>query len=247
MKPMPNTKEVAAMIDHAVLQPMATIDELRHACALSLSWEVASLCVKPCDVSTAYTLLANSPVKTSTVVGFPHGSSTTNSKYQEARQALDEGASELDMVVNIGRVLGGDWLYVKHEISLINQLCVNNNALLKVIFENDFLPTDSIKIRLVELCRDAGVAFIKTSTGYGYVRQPGGQFATSGATIHDCALMVEHAGPSTRVKAAGGIRSAADLLALWNVGVTRFGTTATAAILAELAGLSPTGGQEPGY
>lgn len=238
---------LASMIDHSILHPTATDSDLIVGCGVAMKWNVASVCVKPYWVSKTVELLEGSRIPACTVIGFPHGSQATSNKIAETYQAINDGATELDMVVNVGKVLGGDIAYVEKEIELVNTLCIKSNAILKVIFENDFLPTDDTKIQLVEVCREIGVAFVKTSSGYGFVKQPDGTFATRGATIHDCRLMVKHAGPHTRVKAAGGIRSLADVLPLYELGVARFGCTATDSILTELAGNTDVQSGSNGY
>jgi len=218
-----SVQEIASMIDHSLLQPTMTENDLIAGFETSLKWSVASVCVKPYAVALCQKYLMESPVKVCTVIGFPHGSNSTSIKKIESLQAIADGATELDMVVNIGKVLSNDWEYVKIEIAEINEICVQGNAILKVIFENDYLPNDGYKIMLTKVCREIGVAFIKTSTGYGYNKLPDGNFATKGATLLDCALMVEHAGSNMQVKAAGGVRTLKDLLAFREIGVTRIG------------------------
>jgi len=224
-------QEIASMIDHSLLQPTMTDADLIVGFETALKWNVASVCVKPYAVALCRKYLMESSVKVCTVIGFPHGSHSSTIKKLESLQAIADGATELDMVINIGKVLSNDWEYVKSEISEINDICVNGNAILKVIFENDYLPNDDFKLNLIQICREVGVAFIKTSTGYGYNKLPDGNFATNGATLTDCKLMVENAGPKMFVKAAGGIRTLPDLLAFKEIGVTRIGATATEAIL----------------
>jgi len=232
----PQVQEVASMIDHSVLQPTTTDADVVEASKVALRWNVASMCVKPYAVAMTSELLRGSAVRTCTVIGFPHGAHHARIKLEESRQALADGATELDMVVNIGKVLQGDWTYVAAEIKTLQDLCFGGNAILKVIFENDYLPTPGLKIRLTNICRDLGVAFVKTSTGYGYVKQANGLFLARGATLDDCKLMVDNAGPRMKVKAAGGIRTLSDLLAFKAIGVSRIGATATDSILSELAG-----------
>lgn len=224
-------QEIASMIDHSLLHPTMTDTDLIAGFETALKWNVASVCVKPYAVALCRKYLMESTVKVCTVIGFPHGSHTTSIKKIESLQAIADGATELDMVVNIGKILSNDWDYVKTEIAEINEICVNGNAILKVIFQNDYLPNDEYKLKLIHICRDIGVAFIKTSTGYGYNKLPDGNFATKGATLHDCKLMVDNAGSKMLVKAAGGIRTLSDLLAYRELGVARIGATATEAIL----------------
>jgi len=167
------------------------------------------------------------------VIGFPHGNSSVESKAFEAVQVCRDGAEEVDMVVNIGKVLGEDWPYVEKEITAVLDVCHRNGAILKVIFENDFLPDDRLKIKLCEICSHLKAEFVKTSTGYGFVQGPDKTYSTRGATEHDLRLMRKHAAPSVQVKAAGGVRTLDNLLAVKALGVTRVGATATAAILDE--------------
>jgi deoxyribose-phosphate aldolase len=166
------------------------------------------------------------------VIGFPHGSQTTATKLFETREACKNGATEIDMVVNIGKVLSGEWDYVTTEISQINTAALEYGAIVKVIFENDYL-LDTHKIKLCEICSSIPVAFVKTSTGYGYTKGEDGKFSTKGATAEDVALMRQISAPCVAIKAAGGIRSLDDILTLQAAGATRFGATATAIILEE--------------
>ena len=246
--------ELAKMIDHSILHPTMTDADLREGCALAASLRTASVCVKPYAVADAARFLMGTGVAVGTVVGFPHGGSATAVKANECVRACMEGAREIDMVVNIGKVLGGDWYYVSEEIGLINREAVSRGALVKVIFENDYLQ-DSHKIQLCKVCSDIGVAYVKTSTGYGYVKGEDGRFSTRGATLEDLRLMRANSSPKVRIKAAGGIRSFDDMLAAIEAGATRIGATATAAILEEAShrfegGQSPTpsaGGRDMGY
>ena len=246
--------ELAGMIDHSILHPTMTDRDLRDGCVLAARLGTATVCVKPYAVEQAVRILDGSGVDVCTVAGFPHGSSTTYVKVSECAQACKEGAREVDMVVNIGKVLGEDWNYVRDEIDAVNKVAQSSDAILKVIFENDFLE-DAHKIRLCRICTDLGVAFVKTSTGYGYVKGEDGRFATKGATLEDLRLMRRHSGPDVRIKAAGGIRSLDEMLAAIEAGATRIGATATAAILQEArhrfeGGDSPaplSGGRDTGY
>jgi deoxyribose-phosphate aldolase len=224
--------ELAKMIDHSLLHPTMTDKDLREGCALALQYDTASVCIKPYAVREAAEWLKGSNVLVGTVIGFPHGNSTTAIKVAECRQACLDGAVEIDMVVNIGKVLGGNWSYVKDEIAAINAEALSHGAIVKVIFENDFLE-DSHKIRLCEICSEVPVAFVKTSTGYGFVKGPDGKHSTAGATLEDLLLMRKHSAPGVQVKAAGGVRSLDDMLRVREAGVTRVGATATVAILEE--------------
>lgn len=204
---------------------------------------VATACVKPYLIPLAKAELSGSDVKVCPVIGFPHGNSTTEIKVLEASAAAEAGGAEIDMVVNIGKVLGGEWGYVQDEIVAINEAVVSRGAILKVIFENDYLRPGHI-IRLCQICTEVGVAFVKTSTGYGFVKQADGSYNYLGATISDLKLMRLHSGEKVQIKAAGGVRSLDDLLHVMSLGVTRIGATATVAILEDAKkrgiGMEPT-------
>jgi len=223
---------IAAMIDHSLLHPTLTDKELMEGCQLAATYQTASVCIKPYAVADAARWLAGTGVRTGTVIGFPHGNSAISVKMAETRQACLDGAVEIDMVVNIGKVLGEEWNYVKQEISTINQETTAHGAILKVIFENDYLK-DEHKIKLCEICSEARVAFVKTSTGFAFLKSPEGQFITKGASLHDVALMRKHSAPWVMVKAAGGIRTLDDVIRHRSAGATRIGATATVSILTE--------------
>ena len=226
-------REVAKLIDHALLHPTLTDADLRAGCALALRYDVASVCIKPYAVPMAADLLAGSAVRVGTVIGFPHGASTTHLKVAETLQACREWAVEIDMVVNIGKVLSEDWAYVTDEIRVIHDVCQTHGAVLKVIFETDFLPNDAVKIKLCAICREVEVEFVKTSTGFGFAKGTDGKYDYTGATKEDLQLMLSHVGPGVQVKASGGIRTLDDLLWVKAMGVTRVGTSATATIMTE--------------
>lgn len=172
-------------------------------------------------------------MRVGTVIGFPHGNSATRIKVAEAEQACRDGAVEIDMVVNIGKVLSDDWAYVRAEIQAVHVVCREYKALLKVIFETDFLPDKAHKIKLCQICTEVGVEFVKTSTGFGFVKGIDGRYGYEGATVEDLRLMLNHAGPPVRVKASGGIRTLDELLLVREMGVSRVGTSSTAAIMQE--------------
>ncbi|SFE99700.1 deoxyribose-phosphate aldolase [Spirosoma endophyticum] len=226
-------REIAKLIDHALLHPTLTDAELRAGCELALAYNVASVCIKPYAVSMASERLSESDVLVGTVIGFPHGSNSISLKVAETIQACRDGAVEIDMVVNIGKVLSEDWAYMKAEIQAVHETCRAHRATLKVIFETDFLPTDSLKIRLCEICTDVGVEFVKTSTGFGFVKGADGKYDYVGATEHDLQLMRKHVGPMVKIKASGGIRTLIELLRVKDMGVTRVGTSSTASIITE--------------
>jgi len=210
-----------------------TDDELRQGCELAKRYMVASVCIKPYAVKLAAEILKGSGVAVGTVIGFPHGNSRTKIKVQEAELACADGATELDMVVNIGKVLSRDWKYVEKEIKAVADVAHNYGAIVKVIFENDFLTDDEFKIKLCEICGQIRVDFVKTSTGYGFVKGSDGKYSYQGATDHDLQLMRAACSSGVQVKAAGGIRTLDDALRVRALGVTRIGTTATEAILTE--------------
>jgi deoxyribose-phosphate aldolase len=223
-------KSLAKMIDHSLLHPAMTDKAIASGCELARKYDVATVCIKPYAIKLAKSILDGSDVGVCAVIAFPHGNSTTAIKVQEAEEAVAVGALEIDMVVNIGKVLGRDWDYVSDEIKVINTMVVRGGAILKVIFENDYLEDVHI-IKLCEICSEHAVAFVKTSTGYGFVKQPNGFYSYTGATDHALRLMHAHSAPGVRVKAAGGVRTLDDLLRVRGLGVTRIGATATQEIL----------------
>lgn len=226
MTPALTVRQIAKMIDHSLLHPTMTDAEIRAGCELARRYDVATACIKPYSIALAKEVLAGSDVGICSVIGFPHGNSATAIKVRETEAAVREGSTEIDMVINVGKALGGDWDYVRDEIKAINDAC----PLLKVIFENDYLKDEHI-IRLCEICSGVGVAFVKTSSGYGFVRQENGMYSYKGATVPHLKLMREHCAPKVRIKAAGGVRTLDDLMLVASLGVTRVGATATAAIL----------------
>lgn len=223
-------RDLAKMIDHSLLHPTMTDADVRKGCELARQYDVATACVKPYSIPLAREVLDGSGVLVCPVIGFPHGNSTTAIKVREAEEAARAGGREIDMVINIGKALGGAWDYVRDEIKAINDAVVANGAILKVIFENDYLQDTHI-IRLCEICSAIGVAFVKTSTGYGFVKQPDGSYNYKGATLPHLKLMRANCPPTVQIKAAGGVRTLDDLLLVRSLGVTRIGATATAAIL----------------
>jgi deoxyribose-phosphate aldolase len=226
-------KDLAKMIDHSILHPTHTDEDLLKQCEVAMKYDVASVCVKPFAVKMAVKKLRGSTVAVGCVIGFPHGNSSTKVKVYEAEQACLDGASEIDMVINIGKALGGDWDYVESEIKAVTDVCHSNKALVKVIFENDYVTRNDDKIRLCEICTRVGADFVKTSTGYGFVKQPDGNYNYKGATLADVKLMREHSGPKVQVKCAGGVRTLDDLLKMKEAGATRSGATATETILTD--------------
>jgi deoxyribose-phosphate aldolase len=215
-------QDIAKMIDHSLLSPLLRTEELEKGIGLALDYDVASVCIMPYYLRRCADLLAGSTVKASTTIGFPHGGHTTAIKVAEARQALDDGGQELDMVVNISKVRSEDWDYVRKDIAAVVELTHDRGQKVKVIFENCHLE-DRQKIRLCEICGEARADWVKSSTGYG----------TGGATLEDLRLMRKHSPGYVQVKAAGGVRDLDMALAVRAIGVTRFGCTRTAEILDE--------------
>ena len=214
--------DIAKMIDHSLLSPVLTDAELEAGCLLARRYDVASACIKPYYLKRCAELLAGSSVAPSTVIGFPHGGNAAAIKLAEAQQALRDGGAELDMVVNIGKVLSEDWAFVREDIRAVVELSHQGGAIVKVIFENCYLQ-DRHKIRLCEICAEVGADFVKTSTGY----------ASGGATLEDLKLMRQHSPPNVQVKAAGGIRTLDALIEVRSIGVARCGATRTAEMLDE--------------
>jgi deoxyribose-phosphate aldolase len=193
---------------------------------------VASVCVKPSQVALAVECLRGSPVVVGTVIGFPHGGTTTEAKVAETELACGQGGREVDMVVNLGKALSGDWTYVQKDIRAVVEVASAAGAIVKVIFETGLLPDDATKIRLCEISEAAGAAFVKTSTGFGYVKRLDGMLFATGATEHDVRLMRTHCSATVQVKASGGIRSYEDARRFVDLGATRLGTSATREIAA---------------
>jgi deoxyribose-phosphate aldolase len=236
-------EDIAKMIDHSLLNPTLTADDLEKGMQLAREYDTASVCILPYYLKRCAEALRGSTVKASTTIGFPHGGHTTAIKVAEARQALADGGEELDMVVNISAVLSGAWDYVRQDIGAVVEVTHAAGQKVKVIFENCYLD-DAQKIRLCEICSELSADWVKTSTGYG----------SGGATIEDLQLMRKHAAAHVQVKAAGGVRDLDALLRVRGLGVTRAGATRTASMLeecrqrlglppirTELAGAKPAG------
>jgi deoxyribose-phosphate aldolase len=214
-------EQLAKTIDHSLLRPELTETDVVAGCELAMRYRVASVCVKPCHVQLAAQLLAGSDVEVGTVVGFPHGNSKVATKVFETQLAVADGATEIDMVLNIGELRSGHADYVRDEVRAVVEVA-HPAAIVKVIFENAYL-TDEEKVLACKLCEEAGADFVKTSTG----------FAPTGATVEDIRLMRASVSPHVQVKAAHGVRTLDQLLAVIDAGATRSGATATAAILDE--------------
>ena len=215
-------RQLAKTIDHSLLRPELDDDFVADGCRLAAEYDVASVCVRPTDVERAGELLSGTDVAVGTVVGFPHGSVTTAAKVFEAHAALDAGATELDMVIDIGALKSGRDDRVAADIRAVVEVAHPAGAILKVILENAYL-TDDEKVRGCRLAETAGADFVKTSTG----------FAPGGATHADLALMRSAVSDHVQVKAAGGVRTLDELLAVMALGVTRIGATQTKPILEE--------------
>lgn len=233
-------EDMAGMIDHSLLHPTMTDAELEAGCAVAAKYKVASVCIKPYAVARAVELLRGSGVKVGCVVGFPHGGSATEVKRFETEAACRDGAVEIDMVVNIGKALSGDWEYVERDVKAVCDEAHRHGAKVKVIFENDYLAKggagldgDAFKVKLCQICDSAGADWVKTSTGYGFVKQPDGSYNYKGATEDDLKLMRASCSDRVQVKAAGGVRDLDGLIRVRDLGGTRCGATATAAMLDE--------------
>jgi deoxyribose-phosphate aldolase len=235
-------EDIAKMIDHSLLSPTLSASDLEAGCQLALAYNTASVCIMPYYLGRCAEILSGSTVKASTTIGFPHGGHATAIKQAEAERALADGCEELDMVVNVSKVLGADWDYVGKEIRAVVDIAHAAGQKVKVIFENCYL-NDEQKIHLCKICGEHGADWVKTSTGYG----------TGGATLEDLTLMREHSPASVQVKAAGGIRDMDMLLKVRGLGVTRVGASRTSEMLddcrsrlnlpaIEVAGSSQVGG-----
>lgn len=230
---MDKVKEIAKMIDHSILHPTFTDEDLKRECETARKYDVASVCVKPYAVGMASQLLKGSDVLVGAVIGFPAGNSAVEVKVFETETACRDGAKEIDMVINIGKALQGDWDYIKKEVRAVVDASHKFGAITKVIFETDYVTKDEQKIKLCEICSEAGADYVKTSTGYGFVKGVDGKYSYTGATPHDIELMRKHCPPHVKIKAAGGVRTLSDLLKLKELGISRCGATATAAMLDE--------------
>ena len=240
MSTTPALADLAKMIDHSLLHPTMTDKELKEGCELAAKYKVASVCIKPYAVRQAVEWLRGTGVQVGCVVGFPHGNVSTEAKRYETELACRDGANEIDMVINIGKALSGDWDYVKADVKAVCDEAHSHGAKVKVIIENDYLAqggaglsSDDLKRKLCELCEGAGADWVKTSTGYGYVKQPNGDFNCKGATEHDLQVMRAACSPKVQVKAAGGVRDLDSLMRVRELGATRCGASATVAMLEE--------------
>jgi len=233
-------EELAKMIDHSLLHPTMTDRDLEEGCKIAAKYHVASVCIKPYAVARAVELLKGTDVAVGCVIGFPHGNSATEVKRFETEMACRDGAVEIDMVINLGKALGGDWSYVEKDIKAVCDEAHRHGARTKVIFENDYLSNggaglsgDDFKRKLCQICERAGADWVKTSTGYGFVKGTDGKYSYKGATPEDLKLMRASVSSKVQVKAAGGVRDLDGLIQVRDLGATRCGATATVAILEE--------------
>jgi len=213
-------QEIADMIDVSLLNPTFTLDMITKGCETAMTYRCISVCLRPADVKLAANILKGSDVKVTTVVGFPHGSNETETKVFETLKAVEEGCVEVDVVLNIGRLLSGDLDYVRKDLRAVVDAAHASRVLVKVIFENAYL-TDEQKRLACRICAEVGADFTKTSTGY----------APGGATVHDLKLMRANTPSSMRLKASGGVRTLDDALIVRAVGASRFGCTRTETIM----------------
>ena len=218
--PKYSLKKVAKTIDHSTLGPAMTLDEVKAGCEVALKYDVASVCCKPADVKFVADVLKGSDVLVGTVVGFPHGSSTTASKVFETKEAIANGAVEIDVVINIGHLKSGKTKEVQDEIAAVVVAAAGKQV--KVILENAYL-TDEEKITACKLVEAAGADYVKTSTG----------FAPTGATLADVKLMRATCSSKVKVKSAGGVKTLDQLLEFLDAGIDRSGSSSTASILDE--------------
>ena len=228
---MNKVKELAKMIDHSILHPTMTDDDLKRECEVAIKYNVASVCVKPYMVLLAVNLLKDTDVLVGCVIGFPAGNSATEVKVFETEEACKDGAVEIDMVINIGKALQGDWDYIEKEIKSVTDVCHKYSAIVKVIFETDYITREADIVKLCKICTKVGADYVKTSTGFGFVKGNDGKYSYAGATIPNLELMKKNIGTHVKVKAAGGVRNLDGLLAVQKAGCTRCGATATKAII----------------
>ena len=228
---MEKVKKLAKMIDHSILHPTMTDEDLKRECDVAATYNVASVCVKPYAVKQAADLLKDTDVLVGCVIGFPAGNSAVSVKVFEAETACNDGAVEIDMVINIGKALQHDWDYIEKEIAAVTQKCHENDAIVKVIFETDYITQKEDIVKLCEICTKVDADYVKTSSGFGFVKGNDGKYSYTGATIPNLKLMKASVGPKVKVKAAGGVRTLDALIAVKEAGCTRCGATATVKIL----------------
>ena len=248
--PQWTANKIVGLFDHAILHPMFTDAEMLAQIEALLPYPIASVCIKPYAVAMAVKALEGTAIAVGTVIGFPHGSSLPAIKAAEAEQAFLDGASDVDMVVNVGKVMSGDWEFVRRDIGAVLAVARRHKGILKVIFETDYYKDDEPKIMLCRICSELGEDFVKTSTGFGFVKQADGTMGYKGATEHDIKLMRQHCPPGIGIKPSGGVRSLDDALKFIALGATRLGTTSTQLIhrqaLERLAGSRDSAATPPG-
>jgi deoxyribose-phosphate aldolase len=225
-----NMTTLAGTIDHAILHPTVTDSAALEEIEGLKKYPLGSLCVRPSSVAATAEALSGTDIPTCTVIGFPQGTPCTSVKVFETEKAILDGATEVDMVVNIGKTLSGDWDYVHADIAAVCAVAQAREAMLKVIFETDFVTEDADKIKLCEICSEIGVDYVKTSTGFGFVKGENGM-AYTGAREHDVNLMRTHCPDTIGIKASGGIRTLEQALRFVELGAGRLGTSSTIAIL----------------
>ena len=230
---MTRVKEFAKMIDHSILHPTMTDTDLIRECGIAKKYDVASVCVKPYMVKQAKELLSGTDVFAGCVIGFPAGNSTIAVKVFEAETACQEGAVEIDMVINIGKALQGDWTYITDEIKAVTDVSHKYTAIVKVIFETDYVTKEADITKLCQICTEVGADYVKTSSGFGFVKKANGDYNCVGATIPVLELMKKSVGPKVKIKAAGGVRTLDQLIAVQSAGCARSGATATAVMMEE--------------
>ncbi len=230
---MNKVKELAKMIDHSILHPTMTDEDLKRECAVAAKYDVASVCVKPYAVKQAVELLNGTDVLVGCVIGFPAGNSAIKVKVFEAENACKDGAVEIDMVINVAKALQGDWDYINKEIGDVTKVCHNYNAIVKVIFETDYVSRKEDIIKLCGICTKVGADYVKTSSGFGFVKGNDGKYSYEGATVQNLELMKKSVGPKVKVKAAGGVRSLDGLIAVKEAGCSRCGATANVTMMEE--------------
>jgi deoxyribose-phosphate aldolase len=225
--------KLAKMIDHSILHPTMTDEDLRRECEVARKYDVASVCVKPYAIKQAVEFLKGSEVLVGCVIGFPAGNSAIPVKVFEAENACKDGAVEIDMVINIGKALQGDWFYISEEIKSVTDACHRHGAIVKVIFETDYVTKEADIVKLCQICTEVGADYVKTSSGFGFVKQANGNYNYVGATVPILELMKKSVGPKVKVKAAGGVRTLDQLIAVQTAGCSRCGATATSSMLEE--------------
>ncbi|MBC8136953.1 MAG: deoxyribose-phosphate aldolase [Fibrella sp.] len=226
-------EEIAGMIDHSLLAPTMTDQELLDGINIAIEYRVASVCIKPYAVPLCAEMLWGTGIKTCVVIGFPHGSNVPEVKRYETQVACEQGATEVDMVVNIGKVLSGDFAYVEADIKSVTDEAHKHGAKVKVIFETDYVTADADKVKLCEICERVGADWVKTSTGFGFVKGADGKYSYQGATEANLRLMRGNTSGKVGVKASGGVRDLDAMILCRDLGCSRIGATATKAVLDE--------------